>query len=206
VKATVVNLKKENVGELELEERVFGVKDCKGMIYDVVKMQRANRRSGSAASKNHAFVSGTTAKMYRQKGTGRARHGDYRTNVFVGGGKAFGPHPRDYSYNVPKKVKKGALRSVLSQKYKDGKIMIVDDFNLSQIKTKAFIEAMKKLGVQDGIVVLDQPNINVERSARNVPSMKVLHSNGLNVFDLLNYDQVVITKSALGKIQEVLKS
>lgn len=206
MKATVVNLEKENVGEVELKAEVFDAKGDRGMIYDVVRMQRASHRKGCAATRNHALVSGTTAKAYRQKGTGRARHGDYRTNIFVGGGKAFGPHPRDYSYNVPKKVRKGALKCVLAQKYRDGKMVIVDGFEMPEIKTKEFVKAMKRLGVQDGLVVLDAPNANVERSASNVPEVKVLRCEGLNVVDVLRYDQLVITKPALEKVQEVLSS
>jgi large subunit ribosomal protein L4 len=205
VKATVVNLKKEGVGEVDLNEGIFATKGGTGKIYDVVKMQRASRRKGSAATRNHALVSGTTAKAYRQKGTGRARHGDYRTNIFVGGGKSFGPHPRDYSYNVPKKVKRGALRSVLAEKHRDGKMMVVDEFNLPQIKTKAFVETIKALGVENSLIILDESNVNLEKSARNVPGIKVLRCEGLNVMDVIRYDNIIFTKPALAKVQEVLK-
>ena len=206
MKATVVNVKKQNIGECELDETIFDAKGGTEMIFDVVKMQRANRRKGSAATRNHALVSGTTAKAYRQKGTGRARHGDYRTNIFVGGGKSFGPHPRDYSYQVSKKVKRGALRCTLAQKYREGKMVIVDGFDLAQVKTKDFVAAMNSLGVQGGLIVVDGPNVNLEKSARNVPQVKVLRCEGLNVVDLLRYDHVVFTQPALEKVQEVLKS
>ncbi len=174
MKVNVMNMQNKGVGEVELHDAIFARKGGTGSIYEVVKMQRANKRKGCAASRNHALVSGTTAKMYRQKGTGRARHGDYRTNIFVGGGKAFGPHPRDYSYNVPKKVKKAALATALTEKVRDGKLLVVDAFTLSAIKTKTFVESMKALGVTTGLIVLDGDNDVVRKSARNVPTMKVL--------------------------------
>jgi large subunit ribosomal protein L4 len=206
VKATVLNIKKEQVGEVELSDDVFAVTGGSGKIYETVKMQQANRRKGSAATRNRALVSGTTAKMYRQKGTGRARHGDYRTNVFVGGGKSFGPHPRDYSYGIPKKVRKGALRTALSEKARDGKLHVVDSFELPQIKTKLFVEAMKALGVDSALVVLDESDSKAMKSSRNLPQAKALRWDGLNVIDVLRFDHVVFTKSALDKVQEVLKS
>lgn len=206
MKAKLVNLTtKKGAGEVELEDGIFGVKVTKGKMYDVVKMQLANRRKGCAASRNHALVSGTTAKMYRQKGTGRARHGDYRTNIFVGGGKAFGPHPRDYSYTVPKKVCRGALREALSQKLSEGKLMIVDRLEMPTIKTKAFTETMKTLGVTSALFVIDAANEHVEKSSRNVPHVKVLRSEGLNVVDLLRHEHAVFTQAALARVQEVLK-
>ena len=206
MKAQVLNLKNANVGEVELSDAVFARKGGTGSIYEVVKMQRANKRKGCAASRNHALVSGTTAKMYRQKGTGRARHGDYRTNIFVGGGKAFGPHPRDYSYNVPKKVKKAALAIALTEKVRDGKLLVVDSFTFSSIKTKTFVESMKVLGVTTGLIVLEANNDIVRKSARNVPTLKVLRWDGLNVMDVLRFEHVVIAKAALDKIQEALQS
>lgn len=205
MKATVVNLKKERVGEVELDKGIFTIKGGSEAIYEVVKMQRANRRKGSASTRNHALVSGTTAKAYRQKGTGRARHGDYRTNIFVGGGKSFGPHPRDYSYNVPKKVRKGALRRALAEKYRDGKFVVVDDFKFNEIKTKAFVQTMKALGVEGGLIVLEKSNANLEKSARNIPEVKILRSEGLNVVDVLSYDHVIFTQPALEKVQEALR-
>lgn len=206
MKATVLNLKNKSVGDVELSDAIFAVKGGTGMIYDVVKMQHANHRSGCAASKNRALVSGTTAKMYRQKGTGRARHGDYRVNLFVGGGKSFGPHPRDYSYKVPKKVKKGALRAVLSSKVSEGKLVVVDKFELPDIKTKNFVEVMNTLGIKKALVVLEESNETVLKSARNLSTAKVLRWDGLNVMDLLRYEHVVLTKAALGKVEEGLKA
>lgn len=206
MKATVFNVKNEQVGETELHDDVFAVAGGTGKIYETVKMQLANRRKGSAATRNRALVSGTTAKMYRQKGTGRARHGDYRTNIFVGGGKSFGPHPRDYSYLIPRKVRKGALRTALSEKVREGKLHIVDSFELPAVKTKSFVEALKVLGIDRALVVLDEDNTTVMKSSRNVPQAKALRWDGLNVVDLLRFDHVIFTKPALDKVQEVLKS
>ncbi len=205
MKAPVVDMNKKSVGEVELNDAIFAVKGGTGKIYDVVKMQLANRRKGCAASRNRALVSGTTAKAYRQKGTGRARHGDYRANIFVGGGKAFGPHPRDYSYKVPKKVKRGALRAALAQKAGEEKLIVVDKLEMSEIKTKAFAGTMKTLGVDSALFVLADRDEKVMKSARNIPTAKVLRCEGLNVFDLLRYDHVVFTQQSLDKVQEVLK-
>lgn len=204
MKLQVVDLKNKKVSDVELSDSIFAKKSGKGSIYEVVKMQLANKRVGSAATRNHTLVSGTTAKMYRQKGTGRARHGDQRTNIFVGGGKAFGPHPRDYSYKVPRKIRKGALAAALSEKARTGKLVIVDDFSMSAIKTKAFVEALNTLGVKTGLLILDTPNTNVERSARNVPTVKVLPWEGLNVVDVVRFEHLVVAKNALSKIEEAL--
>jgi large subunit ribosomal protein L4 len=205
VKATVVNGENKRVGDVELDEGIFAVKAGTGVVYDVVKMQLANRRRGSASCRNRSQVSGTTAKMYRQKGTGRARHGDYKANILVGGGKAFGPRPRDYSHAVPKKVRRGALRAALSQKVRDEKLIVVDALEFPGVKTKAFVERMKALGVDSALFVLDEVSEAVTKSSRNVPTVKVLRCEGLNVVDLLRYEHVVLTQQALAKVQEVLK-
>lgn len=204
MKETVINLNKKNAGEVELADAIFGQKPNKGLIYEAVKMSLAGRREGTAATRNHCMVSGTTAKMYRQKGTGRARHGDARTNIFVGGGKAFGPHPRDYSYKLPKKARKGAVGAALALKRHNGKLVILDNFEMAHIKTKTATAALCNLGVRSALIVVDGENRNVKLSVRNIPNVKIVLSSALNVVDLLQYEHVIITVPALAKVQASL--
>lgn len=204
MKETVYNIEKKKVGEVELSEEIFKEGANIPLIYEVVKMQRACRRQGDAATRNRALVSGTTAKMYRQKGTGRARHGDARANIFVGGGKSFGPHPRDWSYKLPKKARRGGLRAALSLKRNEGKLLIVEDFSLPKIKTREACAVLGKLGVKSGLIVMDGRNENLERSVRNIPGIKLMRWEGLNVYDIMNHEHTVMTLPALGKVQEVL--
>jgi len=205
VKASVVDMTNKKVGDVDLADGVFARDGGDGMIYEVVKMQLANRRKGCASTKTRSQITGTTAKAYRQKGTGRARHGSKKAPIFVGGGKAFGPHPRDYSYRVPKKVRRGALCAALSQKAKDGSLLIVDSFDCKEIKTKSFVENLSKLGVKTALVVHEEPSENLIKSARNVAKAKVRSCDGLNVYDIMRYEHVIFTKAALEKVQEVLK-
>lgn len=204
MKETVIDTNKKNVGEVDLLDGIFAAKVNRALIYEVVKMQRANRRAGTASTRQHCMVSGTTAKMYRQKGTGRARHGDARTNIFVGGGKAFGPHPRDYSYSLPKKAKISALCSALSLKREKGRLVILDDFQMKNIKTKDAAATLGKLGVKDGLIIIDGENKNLQKSVNNIPNVKLVRIEGLNVYDLMNYEHTVITLPALDKMQASL--
>lgn len=205
MKETVIDTKKTKVGELELDDAIFGTKPNEALIYEVVKMQRAGKRKGSAATRTRTDVSGTTAKMYRQKGLGRARHGDERANIFVGGGKSFGPHPRDWSYRIPAKARRGGLRSALSMKKQDGKLIVVDEFKLGEIKTKTMVDTLKKLGVTDGLIVVDGKDELLEKSVRNVPHVSLVRWEGLNVYDLMRHEHAVMTRAAVEKVQEVLK-
>jgi large subunit ribosomal protein L4 len=205
VKDKVLDLNLKKVGDIDLSDEIFAAQPNRKLIYEVVKMQRAGRRQGSAMARNRALVSGTTAKMYRQKGTGRARHGDERANIFVGGGKSFGPKPRDYSYRLPKKARRSGLRSALSLKKREGKLLIVDALSFPSIKTKDAVSALSKLGVKNGLLVVDGPDEKLEKSVRNIPDIKLVRWEGLNVYDLLRYEHAVVTVSALQKVQEVLK-
>ena len=205
MKDKVLDLNLKKVGDIDLSDEVFAARPNRALLYEVVKMQRANRRRGSAMAPNRAMVSGTTAKMYRQKGTGRARHGDERANIFVGGGKAFGPKPRDYSYKLPKKARRGGLRSALALKRMEGRLLIVDVLSFPTIKTKDAVLALSKLGVKNGLLVVDAPDEKLEKSVRNIPNIKLVRWEGLNVYDLLRYEHAVITVPALQKVQEVLK-
>ena len=205
MKETVHSIGGKNAGEVELSEEIFSPVVNTALLYETVKMQLANQRSGTAATRNHKMVSGTTAKMYRQKGTGRARHGDARTNIFVGGGKAFGPHPRDYGYRMPAKARKGGLRAALALKKSEGKLVIVDDFPMKAIKTKDAVQALQKLGVTSGVIVVDGTNENLEKSVRNIRGIKLLGCESLNACELMRYEHAVMTVAALNRVQEVLK-
>lgn len=205
MKVTVKNTLNKEVGSVELSDEVFGAPKNTALIYESVKRHLANKRSGTAATRNHRLVSGTTAKMYKQKGTGRARHGDYRTNIFVGGGKAFGPHPRDYSYDMPKKARKGSLRSALSTKALDGKILVLDGFTADKISTKEMVVKLKNLGIASGLIVVNGRDEKLEKSIRNIKHIKLIRTDSLNVYDVMKYEHTVIVKDALTRLQEVLR-
>lgn len=205
MKEQVLDIKNANVGEVELDDAIFGVRPNKALIYEVIRMQLANRRKGSASVKTRSDVKGTTAKTYRQKGTGRARHGDERAPIFVGGGRAFGPKPKDYTYRLPLKARRVALRQALSQKRADGKLIVVDDLPAKEIKTKPMAEALKRLGVVKGLIVVAEADDVLKRSVRNIRDVHIVPCEGLNVYDLFRFEHAVITKSALEKVQEVLK-
>ena len=200
------NLSREKVGEVELRDEVFNGPVKPHLFYEVVKWQLARRRRGTASTKTRAEVRGGGRKPWRQKGLGRARAGSIRSPLWRGGGVVFGPKPRDYSYPLPKKVRRAALRSALSLRYKEGKLTVLDGFDLGQIKTKLFVEAMEKLGLKGEkvLIVTDGKDEVLERSARNVPWAKVLRCEGLNVYDVLNYRHLLILRSALPKIEERL--
>ena len=201
----VYNTKKEQVAQVELDERVFGGEIKVHLLHDVVKMQLAGRRSGTASTKNKALVSGGGLKPWRQKGTGRARVGSIRSPLWRGGGTIFGPFPRDYSLRMNKKVRKAALRAALASKVKEDKLLIVDRFDLPAIKTKTFAAMLQALGITSAFII-DDANTALERSARNLPFIKVLKPEGLNVHDILKYDTLVITKACLEKIARVLSA
>lgn len=205
MKANVMNVDKKGVGEVELADEIFGAKISKPLLYEVIKMQLSNRRMGCAATRTHKDVSGTTAKMYRQKGTGRARHGDARTNIFVGGGKAFGPHPRSYKYRIPAKARRSGIRSALSQKQKDGKLLILDDFPCAKIKTSDAVKRLVKLGISSGLFIAADSNEKFEKSVRNIAGIKIVKSEGINVYDIMSHEHTIILKDALGRLEEVLK-
>lgn len=201
-KVPVYNLRRENVGELELADDVFAGEVNEALFYEVVKAQLASRRAGTHKVKNRAEVHGTTHKMYRQKGTGRARHGDANAPQFRGGGKAFGPKPRDYSYRPPRKMRVGALKSALSMKLKEGRLLVVEDFSLSEIKTKALAQILTTLQVPKSSVIVDKAdNENLRLSARNLARHQFLPPEGVNVYDLLRHEHLILTKSAVAALE-----
>ena len=201
----IYNTNKEKVSQVVLDEKVFGCEVKPHLLYEAVKMQLANRRAGTASTKNRSHVRGGGKKPWRQKGTGRARAGSIRSPIWKGGGVTFGPLPRDYSYRLNKKVKKLALRTALSVKLKEDKLLILDNFNLPEIKTKGFVTTLSRLNIKDAFII-DDNNLHLEKSARNVPFVKVLRPEGLNVYDILKYDKLIITQSCLEKITRTLSA
>ncbi len=167
-------------------------------------MQLNNRRAGTAATKSKGLVRGGGKKPWRQKGTGRARAGSTRSPLWVGGGTIFGPQPRDYSFRMPRKTRKEALLSALSLKNRDGKIIVVDKLELEEAKTKLMVKALAELKVASALIVISQPDVKIERSSRNIPTVKVLRVEGLNVYDLVRYEHLILTEGALKLLEERL--
>ncbi|WP_457644477.1 50S ribosomal protein L4 [Persephonella sp.] len=206
MEANVVNIKKENVGTVQLSDAVFNTEVKEHTVWEVIKWQLASRRAGTASTKTRAEIRGSRRKILPQKGTGNARHGDRKANIFVGGGVAHGPHPRDYYYALPKKVRKKALKGVLSMKLRDGELTVIEDFTFDEPKTKKAIEVLKNFDLDKAkvLLVLAEKDMNVIKSFRNLPKAKVLLVEGLNTYDILNADHVLVTKSAVEKINERL--
>ncbi len=202
----VVNNKNETVGKVNLKEDIFKTEVNQGTVWEVIKWHLAAKRAGTASTKTRADVAGSNRKIYSQKGTGRARHGDIKANIFVGGGVAHGPHPRDYYFSLPKKVRKKVLKGVLTYKLNNNELIVVEDFNFDTPKTKNAIEVLKSFGLDHSKVLLVLPEKieNVIKSFRNIPKVKILVAEGLNSYDLLNSEKVIVFKSALEKIQERL--
>jgi large subunit ribosomal protein L4 len=193
-----------NVIQPKLNEAIFNLKARPHLLHQAVLMQLANRRAGTAATKSKGFVRGGGKKPWRQKGTGRARAGSIRSPIWVGGGTIFGPQPRDYSYRMPRTARRKALLSALSLKNRDGKIIVIDKLEPEQPKTKLMVQALAQLNIQSALIVIPAADDNVERSARNLPKVKVLRVEGLNVYDLLRYEHLVLTEEALKLIEERL--
>jgi large subunit ribosomal protein L4 len=187
-----------------LNETIFGARTRPHLLHQTVVMQLANRRAGSAATKSKGFVSGGGKKPWRQKGTGRARSGSIRSPIWVGGGTVFGPTPRDYSYRMPRSARREALLSALSLKNREGKLIIVDKFELEAAKTKIMVQALAELKVASAIIVVAAADEKIERAARNLPKVKVLRVEGLNVYDLMRYEHLILTDGALKLLEERL--
>ncbi|MEJ2332080.1 MAG: 50S ribosomal protein L4 [Desulfobulbaceae bacterium] len=200
----VFNTDNKKVGEVELNDGLFGLEVKKHILHDVVKMQLANRRAGTASTKTRTEVRGGGAKPYRQKGTGRARAGTNRSPLWRGGGVIFGPKPRDYSYKLPKKVRKLGVRMALSTRFSEKNILVLDGFDLADIKTKQFVDVMKKLNIENGLIVIPEKNENLEKSSRNVHGYKVIQADGLNVYDILLHRRLVLLQPCLGQLEKRL--
>lgn len=188
----------------ELKKEIFAVKTRPHLLHQAVVMQLANRRAGTASTKSKGRVRGGGKKPWRQKGTGRARAGSIRSPLWVGGGTIFGPQPRDYSYRMPRKARREALLSALSLKNGDGKIIVVGKLELEEAKTKLMVKALQELKVESALIVISQPDEKIERSARNIPTVKVLRVEGLNVYDLVRYEHLILTEGALKLLEERL--
>lgn len=194
------------VGEIDLADSVFNEKINEHVVHQVVNAQLAAMRRGTASTKTRGEVSGGGRKPWRQKGTGRARHGSIRSPLWVGGGTVFGPKPRDYTQRVPKKVKRLALRSILTDKLKNNNLIILDELDFDQPKTKQMVELLTNLNLADKkvLIIIPEKNANIYLSARNIPGVKTLVVDALNAYDLLNNDYIIMVKDAVQKVEEVL--
>jgi len=202
----VFDIKGEKVGEVEIKDEIFNCDVKPYLMHDVVTMQLANRRRGTASTKTRKEVSGGGKKPFRQKGTGRARQGSSRSPLQPGGGTVFGPHPRDYGYSVPKKVRRSALRSALSVRFSGSAMKILNNLDLEAISTKNFNTILKTFSLTKPLFVIEKKNEIAEKSARNIPFVKILRVEGLNVYDIIRHEQLIITLDALKRIEEVLVS
>ena len=202
--AGVYDIENNRIAEIELSEAVFGAPVNEDVIYEVVRMQMASRRSGTASTKGRSDVSGSNKKPWRQKGTGRARVGNSRSPIWRGGGIIFGPTPHGYAFRVPKKVRRLALISALSMKFKEERMTILRDFPMEEIKTKRFQEVIDRFGFKKTLFVIDQKRPVLEKSSRNIRDVKMVRSEGVNVYDLLKYDHVVLLEPSVHKIEGAL--
>lgn len=203
-KVEVLNIKGENVGEIELNETLFAADIAETAVYDAVKSQLANKRQGTQSAKTRAEVRGGGRKPFRQKGTGRARQGSIRAPHYTGGGIVFAPKPRDYSYKIPKKMRRKALYSVLTSKVIDNELVVLDELKLDSYKTKEANEILKNINADNkAYVVIAENDDKVYRSFRNIEGCNVEKANLINVYDLLRHDKLVVTKDAIAKLEEV---
>jgi large subunit ribosomal protein L4 len=200
----VRNTKGKKVTTVDLADNVFSVSVKPRVLHEVVTMQLANRRAATAAVKHRSDVKGSRRKLFRQKGTGRARRGDIKSPLLRGGGVVFGPDGRKYAYKVPKKVRRLALKMALSSKLSASELIVLDKFELQQIKTKDFVEILKSLKLDNALIVADAENRNLELSSRNVPDVKVLRTEGLNVYDILKYKTLILLEPAIKNIERRL--
>jgi large subunit ribosomal protein L4 len=202
----VQNKEGEKISQVELADDVFNVPVKAAVLHQVVTMQLANRRAGTAAVKHRGDVSGSRRKLYRQKGTGRARRGDIKSPLLRGGGVVFGPDDRNYTQKVPKKVRKLALKMALSSKVHENELLVLDQLELEKIQTAAFVNVLKSLKLENALFVTEKKNENLELSSRNVPDIKVLRSEGLNVYDVLKYRKLVLLEPAVKNIEGRLRA
>ncbi len=197
----IINTQGEKVSEKELPDSIFNVPVKSSVLHEVVKMQLAKRRAGTAKVKRRSEIRGSRRKLFRQKGTGRARRGDIKSPVLRGGGVVFGPYPKDYGFNVPKKKRALALKMALSSKLQSNELVVVDQFKMDRIKTKEFVETIKTIDRPDSLIIIDGEDRNMELSSRNVKGVKVLRSRGLNVYDILRFKNLVLLESSIESIE-----
>ncbi len=200
----VYDIGHQKVSDMEVDDRVFDAKVEPSLLHAVVRKGLASRRRGTAATKNKALVRGGGAKPYKQKGTGRARAGSRRSPLWKGGGTMFGPMPRDYTFSIPEKMRRAALRGALTLKHKEGKLILLDDFPLDRFKTHQVLEVLERFQAKDALIVTDERRAFLERSAHNLPGVKVLRHEGLNVYDILDHDYLILLRQAVPRLQGVL--
>jgi large subunit ribosomal protein L4 len=197
----VKNIKGKKVTTIDLVDSIFNVAVRSSVLHQVVNMQLANRRAASASVKHRGEVRGSTRKLYRQKGTGRARRGDIKSPLLRGGGVVFGPDGRIYAFKVPKKIRKLALKMALSSKLQTDELIVLDKFELPQIKTKDFVAVLSSLKLSNALIIIEEKNENLLLSSRNVPHIKVLQSDGLNVYDILKYKTLILLEPVIKNIE-----
>ncbi len=202
-KVSVVNMEGKEVGTIDLSDAVFGAPINEHLVHLAVVQQLANNRQGTQKAKTRSEVSGGGKKPWRQKGTGHARQGSIRAPQWKGGGVVFAPVPRDYSFKMNKKEKRAALKSALTSKVQDQKLIVVDELKMDEIKTKTFVQILKNIKAEKALVVLNEKDDNVILSARNIPDAKTALTNTINVYDIMNAGTVVLTKAAVATIEEV---
>jgi large subunit ribosomal protein L4 len=202
--ADVYDIDKKKVSQIELSDAVFDAEANPDVMYEVVRMQMASKRRGTASTKERGDIRGGGKKPWRQKGTGRARAGTTRSPLWRGGGTVFGPSPRSYAYKLPKKVKKMALVSALSMKFNEQRIIILKEFPLEEIKTRKFKEVMDRFGLKKALFVLDKSNPVLEKSSRNLSDIKMIKSEGINVYDLLDHEYIVLLEPTVKMIEGAL--
>ena len=203
LKVDVLDMKGKKVKDIELNENVFGVDVNDIVVHTALVNYLANQRQGTGSTKTRAEVRGGGRKPWRQKGTGRARQGSIRAPQWMKGGIALGPKPRSYKYAIPKKMRKQALKSVFTSKVQEGNLVIVDKLELKEVKTKEMVKVLNNLNTKKALIVLSEKNLNVQASARNIENVKTTLVNTINVFDLLKYDNLVVTEDAIKKLEEV---
>ena len=202
-KIDVYNMEGKKVSDVELNDNVFGIEPNENIVHSALVNYLANQRQGTGSTKTRAEVRGGGRKPWRQKGTGRARQGSIRAPQWMKGGIALGPKPRSYKYAIPKKMRKLALKSVLTSKVEEKELVVVDKLELKEIKTKEMVKVLNNLNTKKALIVLSEKNLNVQASARNIENVKTTLVNTINVFDLLKYDNLVVTEDAIKKLEEV---
>lgn len=205
-KVTIRNMDGSEVGELELSDAVFGIEPNESALHEAVVMQQASMRRGTHAVKNRSAVRGGGRKPWRQKGTGRARHGSIRSPQWVGGGVVFGPTPRSYRYKLPKKVRRLAIKSALSSKVKDHELIVLESLTFDEPKTKEMVRVLSNLDAKEALIVVKDRNENAELSARNIQGVTLIPSSKINVLDVLKHDKLIMTVDAVSQVEEVLSS
>jgi large subunit ribosomal protein L4 len=200
----IVNTKNESVGEVDLNDAVFNREVKEHILHEVIRMQRAARRSGNACTKTRVEVSGGGKKPWRQKGTGRARSGSNTSPLWRGGGVAFGPKPRDYSFKLNRKVKQQAVAMALSARFQEGNLIVVDDLTMERVKTKDFIGIMNVLDVENGLIVTNDASLNLSKSSNNVNGYKILPAEGVNVYDILLHKKLILVQPVIESLEKRL--